>query len=215
MNTFHSRGAWSGVFVLTGMLTKVCVWVSPLLLGSSVRVSRVSLTRMDTALRMKEANRFIWMLFLIQWSFLVQRWQCVTAFDFHMLYSLLCIQLFFQSFFAFLLSTFVLYIFVSSFSPSFIFIPFTPPIFFPGLSWLGSLLPFAPIFHLLSSRLDSLFPFAIVLHPLDSYIFFILYFFFFSLLHLFLPSPCSPLYSSYLKVMRIPSASSRAPRESE
>lgn len=73
MNTFHSRGAWSGVFVLTGMLTQVCVWASLLLLGSSVRVSRVSLTRMDTALRMKEANRFMWMLFLIQWSFLVQR----------------------------------------------------------------------------------------------------------------------------------------------
>lgn len=160
INTFHSRGAWSGVSVLTGMLTKVCVWVSLLLLGSSVRVSRVSLTRMDTALRMKEANRFIWMLFLIQWSFLVQRWQCVTPFDFHMLYSLLCIQLFFQSFFAFLLSTFVLYIFVSSFSPSFIFIPSIPLIFFPGLSWLGSLLPFAPIFHLLSSLLDSFFPFS-------------------------------------------------------
>lgn len=47
-----------------------------MLLGSSVRVSRASLTRMDTALRMKEANRFMWMLFLIQWSFLVQRRQC-------------------------------------------------------------------------------------------------------------------------------------------
>lgn len=58
---------------LTGMLTQACVWLSLLLVGSSVRVSRASFTRMDTALRMKEAKRFMWMLFLIQWSFLVQR----------------------------------------------------------------------------------------------------------------------------------------------
>lgn len=71
------------MFALTGMLIQACVWVSPLLLGSSVRVSRASLTRMDTALRMKEANRFMWMLFLMQWSLLVQRGQCVTASDFY------------------------------------------------------------------------------------------------------------------------------------
>lgn len=60
------------MFVLTGMLTEVCARESLLPLGSSVRVSRASLTRMDTALRMKEANRFMWMLFLMQWSLLVQ-----------------------------------------------------------------------------------------------------------------------------------------------
>lgn len=62
--------SWMCVCSLTGMLTQLRACESLLLLGSSVRVSKASLTRMDTALRMNEANRFMWMLFLIQWSFL-------------------------------------------------------------------------------------------------------------------------------------------------
>lgn len=54
------------MFVPTIVLTEGCVWVSLLLPESSVSVSRASLTRMDTPLRMKEANRFMWMLFLMQ-----------------------------------------------------------------------------------------------------------------------------------------------------
>lgn len=56
----------SVMFFVTGTFAQVCAWASLLLLGSRVRVSRASLTRMDTALRMKEANRFMWMLFLMQ-----------------------------------------------------------------------------------------------------------------------------------------------------
>lgn len=69
------------MFVLTGRSTTACVRVSLLLAGSRVRVSRASLTRMDTALRMNEANRFMWMLFLIQWSFLAHRCMKVMGLD--------------------------------------------------------------------------------------------------------------------------------------
>lgn len=50
------------MFVLTVVLTEVLL----LLLESRVSVNKASFTRMDTALRMKEANRFMWMLFLMQ-----------------------------------------------------------------------------------------------------------------------------------------------------
>lgn len=104
------------VFALTGMSTQACVCVSLLLWASSVRVSRASFTRMDTALRMKEANRFMWMLFLIQWSFLVAEVsQCVRAFDFHILYSLLCMQQHDQFFIYFFLQFFVVSLFVLRF----------------------------------------------------------------------------------------------------
>ena len=46
------------------MLTVVLALL--LLLESRVSVSKASFTRIDTALRMKEANRFMWMLFLMQ-----------------------------------------------------------------------------------------------------------------------------------------------------
>lgn len=52
--------------MLTVVLTGAWACVLLLLLESSVSVRRASLTRMDTALRMKEAKRFMWMLFLIQ-----------------------------------------------------------------------------------------------------------------------------------------------------
>ena len=61
------------MWVLTRMLAHFSCWLSELFLGSRVRAivsSIASLTRMDAALRMKEANRFMWMLFLMQWSFL-------------------------------------------------------------------------------------------------------------------------------------------------
>lgn len=93
------------VCVLTGMWIDACGWASPLLLESSVSVSRASLTRMDTARRMKEANRFMWMLFLMQWSFLVQRWQSVKAFGFPCLFSRFHITLFLWSSVAFHICT--------------------------------------------------------------------------------------------------------------